>query len=102
MLQIEAIEKADAKLPSDAKEPIEANDPAEPIDSTEPAEPMDKIDPVEPIDRIDPAEPVLRIEPPALPGLDERTLSMIALCHRCQLRPRGQAEAVQGRPGGSS
>ncbi len=58
-LNSEPIDHADAKLPSAANDPMEANDPAEPID---------RIDPAEPIDRIDPAEPIDRIEPPAQPA----------------------------------
>ena len=67
-LNSEPIDHADAKLPSAANDPMEANDPAEPIDRIDPAEPIDRIDPAEPIDRIDPAEPIDRIEPPALPA----------------------------------
>ena len=70
-LQIEPIENADAKLPSDPKEPIEANDPAEPMDRIDPAEPMDRIDPVEPMDRIEPFAPMDRIELPSPPGPGE-------------------------------
>ncbi len=58
-LNSEPIDHADAKLASEANDPMEARDPAEPID---------RIDPAEPIDRIDPAEPIDRIEPPALPA----------------------------------
>ena len=67
-LNSEPIDHADAKLTSEANDPIEAKDPAEPIDRIDPAEPIDKIDPVEPIDKIDPFEPIDRIEPPALPA----------------------------------
>ena len=81
-LQIEPIENADAKLPSDAREPIEANDPAEPIDSTEPADPMDRIDPVEPMDRIEPFEPIERREVPSPPGPGEPPFAMVTLWHR--------------------
>jgi hypothetical protein len=81
-LQIEPTENAEAKLPSEANEPMEASEPADPIESTEPAEPMERIDPVEPIDRIDPDEPMLRIEPPALPGPEELSLPMTAFWHR--------------------
>lgn len=81
-LQIEPIENAEAKLASEANEPMEASEPAEPIDSTEPAEPMERIEPVEPIDRIDPDEPMLRSEPPARPGPEELSLPMTAFWHR--------------------
>jgi hypothetical protein len=67
-LNSEPIDHADAKLTSEANDPIEAKDPAEPIDRIDPAEPIDRIDPAEPIDRIDPFEPIDRIEPPALPA----------------------------------
>ena len=80
-LQIEPIENADAKLPSDAKEPIEANDPAEPMDRIDPAEPMDRIDPVEPMDRIEPFAPMDRIELPSPPGPGEPPVAMIVLWH---------------------
>ena len=80
-LQIEPIENAHAKLPSDAKEPIEANEPAEPIDRIEPADPMDRIEPVEPMDRIEPFEPIERREVPSPPGPGEPPFAMVTFWH---------------------
>ena len=80
-LQIEPIENAEAKLPRQPQEPIEANDPAEPMDRMEPAEPIDRIDPVEPMERIDPFEPIERIELPSPPGPGEPSVAMITLWH---------------------
>ena len=91
-LNSEPIDQADAKLPSEANDPMAAKDPAEPIDRIDPAEPIDRIDPVEPIDRIEPLEPIDRIEPPALPARGELRFFMIRLWH-------GQLPARDGRQG---
>ena len=60
-LNSEPIDHADAKLPSEANDPMAAKDPAEPID------------------RIEPLEPIDRIEPPALPARGKLRFFMIRL-----------------------
>lgn len=56
-------DRIEPKLPNEATDNTEANEPAEPMLRIEPAEPMLRIEPDEPIDRIEPLEPRLRMEP---------------------------------------